>query len=335
MLRKLLPILGFFVATAGAQAATNPDFVGAAASPPMGPGPGKLFAVDAAPASDRAGAFAKAGTPAGNSFFAAIDAATHTAFIPSPAGRVALVNTGTLRVTGGFATIPGARVARVLPGPRLLAVLSAKEIAFYRLSGHALVFGLPVGGNALAASADGKTVYVGGNMDSSVTAIDLAARSPVASWPVAHSGDLIRAGTHLFSADMRTGVMSVIDLADNSIVRLKTPEVDPRFSYRKIPAATAGFMQLARSPDGATVYAAGFSGNILKFDAAKPAYLGETRVAAGTGPEKLSGLAVAASGNEALVTIENRDESAIVSLATGKVLRVFPGVSANRWTAAQ
>ncbi|EGO96622.1 Hypothetical protein APM_0522 [Acidiphilium sp. PM] len=335
MLKKLL--LAATIACAAAPAAhagAGPLVLGTAANPPKGPGPGKVFVVNPATRTAQAASFAKAGTPAGNSFYAGYDAATRTVFVPSPIGRITMLNAETGRRMGAFPTIKGARVARVLPRERLLVVLSAKTLAAYSLAGHQTVFTLAVGGNALATNQAETELYVGGNMDRQISVVALPSGRVVRSYPVARSGDLVTADGQLFSADMMNGVMSVIDTVTGTITQIRTPEIDPHFSYAAIPHATAGFMQLATSPDGNTVYAAGFSGHILKFSAQTAKYLGEIAVRPAKGMNQLSGLAVLDHGKDALVTVENRHEAALVSLRDGKVSHLFKGVASNRWIVA-
>lgn len=171
-------------------------------------------------------------------------------------------------------------------------------------------------------------------MDTRVTEIALPTGKIVGTKAIAHSGDLLIAKGKLFSADMKSGVLSVLDLASGRITRIQTSETDPNFSYRTIPAAKAGFMQLAASPTGRIIYAAGFSGHILKFSTTSDKYLGEVAIAASEhGPNKLSGLAIIDHGREALVTIENRHEAAVVNLENGVIIRMFPGITSNRWIA--
>ncbi|HQT65506.1 MULTISPECIES: hypothetical protein [unclassified Acidiphilium] len=116
--------------------------------------------------------------------------------------------------------------------------------------------------------------------------------------------------------------------------QIRTPEIDTHFSSAAIPQATAGFMRLATSPDGNTVYAAWFSGHILKFSAQTAKYLGEVAVRPAKGLNQLSGLAVLDHGKDALVTVENRHEAALVSVRDGKVSHLFKGVTSNRWIVA-
>lgn len=331
MLKKMLLVAIAFAAAPAAHAGTVPLALGAAANPPKGPGPGKVFLVNPASRTARIARFAKAGTLKGNSFYAGYDAATHTVFVPSPVGRVTMLNAETGKRSGAFPSIRGARVARVLSRDHLLLVLSAKTLAAYSLANHKAVFTLATGGNALATNPTETKLYVGGNMDRQITVVSLPSGQAIKSYPVARSGDLVMADGKLFSADIKSGVMSVVDPATDAITRITTSEVDPNFSYKAIPHATAGFMELATSPDGHTVYAAGFSGHILKFSAEKPKYLSEVSVRPAKGMNQLSGLAIVDHGTDALVTVENRHEAALVNLRDGKIVHIFKGVASNRW----
>lgn len=334
MLRKIFLVLVLCLLAPVAYAAPGAVVLGTAANPPKGPGPGKVFVVDPTTYAVRTLSFAKPDTLAGNSFYAGYDPATKTAFIPSPIGRITMIDSRTGRVTS-FPAIRGVRVARVVPKQHLLLALSAKYFTAYALSTHAPSFTLAVGGNAIAVNPAGTMAYVGGNMDRTVSEISLPAGQVLHTYPIARSGDLLFADGRLFSADIKTGVMSVLDVQTGKIVKLATKEVDPHFSYRKLGQATAGFMQLARSPNGGLVYAAGFSGHVLKFSTAHPRYLGQLKIHAFNGPEKLSGLAVLAHGNEALVTIENRHAAALVDMKNGQVVHLFKHIASNRWVVAQ
>lgn len=335
MIRKLILVLGLCLVAPAAHAGTGSLVLGAQSNPPKGPGPGKVFLVNTASMQMRDMRFAKAGTRGGNSFYAGYNGATGRIYVPSPVGRVTILDASTGHRTGSFPVIRGARLAHVVRQRNLLLVLSAKYLAAYRLGTHRPVFTLAVGGNAMAVNRNETRLYVGGNMDRSITAISLPNGRVTGSYPVGHSGDLVLADGHLFSADMKTGVMSVIDMATGHVTRLKTPEIDPDFSYHAIPHATAGFMQLATSPDGKRVYAAGFSGHVLTFSAQKPSYLGEIAVQPKPGANKLSGIAIVNGGKDALVTVENRHEAALVRLQNGRILHLFTGVASNRWVIAR
>lgn len=341
--RKLLSVLGLaaLLMTGGGlvEAASTasgqgmPAAVGAFPAPPMGPGSGNLALWSRT--GSAALSFAPSGTLQGNSFFVAASARKSLVYIPTEAGVTDIFSLKSRKVIGQFASLPGGRVARLVLGQRALLVLSGKALALYSTTApYQKLFEVPVGGNALALNPNGHTVYVGGNMDSAVYAVSLANGRIVRQYAARRSGDLVWAHGQLFSADIKTGVMSIIHVHSGMVVRVATPEVDPSFSYGDIPAATAGFMQLAVSPNQHWVYAAGFSGHILKFSAVRDQYMGEIRVAVpGSGPRKLSGLLVLEGGQRALVTVENLDETAVVKLATGQVMTLTPKLASNRWVA--
>lgn len=334
MLKKFLLVAVACAVAPMAYAGANSIVLGTSINPPKGPGPGKLFLVNPTLETAKTARFAKAGTLGGNSFYAGYDGVTQTVFVPSPAGRVTMLNANSGNQIGTFPSIRGARVARVLPQDHLLIVLSAKTLAAYSVASHKPVFTLAVGGNALATNQTETKLYVGGNMDRQITVVSVPSGQIMKSYPVTRSGDLVMADGKIFSADIKSGVMSVVDLATGKITRIPTSEVDPHFSYAAIPHATAGFMQLASSPNGHTVYAAGFSGHILKFSSQTLKYLGEVPVRPAKGMDQLSGLAVIDHGRDALVTVENRQESALVNLRDGKIIHLFKGVASNRWVVA-
>ncbi|MDA8049105.1 MAG: PQQ-binding-like beta-propeller repeat protein [Rhodospirillales bacterium] len=308
--------------------------VGAEEAPPVGPGPGRVFIVDPATGAVQVARFGKPGTLSGNSFRIGYDRARDALYVPSEAGRMTVLNGATLKPEAVFPIIGGARLALVVARRHLVLVLSGQDLAAYDLATHRPLFTLPVGGNAIAVSARGSRVFVGGNMDRSVTEVSLPGGRRVASYPIARSGDLLMADGHLFSADIKSGVLSMLEPRTGKIVTVRTNEVDPHFSYKRIGAAVAGFMQLAAARSGGIVYVAGFSGHILKFSAATGHSLGEVAVDAGPGANKLSGLAVLAGGREGVVTIESRGEAAVVDLRNGKILRLLKDVTSNRWVVA-
>lgn len=320
-----------------ASAATSaiprgPVQVGALPAPPNGPGPGKIVVWQPG-GTAREVTFATPGTLGGSSFYVAADQAAHSLFIPAENGETTVMSTRSWQVTGSFASPAGSRVAKVTPDGRLVLVESgAKTVAYQATAPYRMVFSDAVGGNALVITPNGKTAFVGGNGDSMVTELALPSGHVIRTFPVGHSGDLALARGQVFSADIANGVMSVISPRSGRVTTISTPEVDPSFSYQALGAATAGFMQLSVSPDQRTVYAAGFSGHILKFSATTDSYLGELKVAVNpAGPNKLSGLDVLPGGHLAAVTVENLGVTAVVSLRTGKVVSSATGVAANRW----
>jgi len=280
------------------------------------------------------GQFGQANTLSGNSFYISYDMQQHALYVPTAAGETYVLDRATLKTRTRFATIPGGRLARVSPDDHTVVVLSGKQVAAYSTDTKKQLFKDDVGGNALAISTDDRHLFVGGNHDGNITEIALPSGHIERRFPVAHSGDMVWADGKLFSANMGSGVMSVVYPDSGKIVAISTPEVDPNFSYRHIPQAKAGFMQLAVSPEQRVVYAAGFSGHILMFSTHQDSYLGEIPVRlGGTAPKKLSGLTLVDGGADALVTVENRKETALVNLVKGKVLHTFPGVVSNRWIA--
>ena len=306
--------------------------LGAHSSPPKGPGPGKLVAWQVGSGNTRTITFGTPQSTSGNSFYVGYDAERHTLYVPTVAGHTDVINARSFAPQGDFSSPAGSRVARVSPNHGVLLVLSSKRTVAYSLPAHKRLFSLSHGGNAVAFSANGNAAYIGGNMNKSLTEVAIPSGKVMHRYPIGHTGDLVRVDGKLFCADMKSGVMSVLNLRSGRIQRIHTPEVDPHFSYHHIPAATAGFMQLAADPQRHRLYAAGFSGHILEFDTQKPAYLGEIAVKASADkPSKLSGLALVDHGREALTTVENLKTAVLVRLSNGKILRRLPGTISNRW----
>lgn len=270
---------------------------------------------------------------AGASFHVAWDPGRAVIYAPTPAGTTYVVDPVAGNATGSFPSIQGGRLAAFDLDNDLVLVLSGDSLAAYHAANHQLLFVDAVGGNALVVDRGNDRVFVGGNADSAITQVDLSAGAVGRTFPVARSGDLVLANGRLFSADMKTGVVSSFDPDSGQITRTATDEVDPDFRYDAIPRARAGFMQLATGPAGDTVYAAGFSGRITAFDAATGA---QTRTIAlngrgqDEGPLKLSGLVILPDGR-AFTTAENRQASFLVDLASGDIIRSMDSVHSNRW----
>ncbi|HKK04534.1 MAG TPA: hypothetical protein VKA50_01675 [Gammaproteobacteria bacterium] len=326
-------------ACASAHAARHDPFdtvqhtvVGAFPAPPKGPGSGRLDAWKIGMPAARVARFGAPDTRAGNSFYVGYDAFHHRIYVPTEAGVTKILDARTLKPVGQFDSLKNARVARITPDGYLLLELSAHRLVGYLTADDQPLFQVPVGGNALAITTDDQHVFVGGNADKHVTEVALPSGRVVHRYPIAHSGDLAWANGQLFSADMRSGVVSALNPQSGHIKRIHTPEVDPDFSYHNIAAAKAGFMQLAADPRHDRLYAAGFSGHVLDFSTARDRYLGEVPVKLKPGgPDKLSGLAVVDRGREAVVTAENRKETALIRLSNGKILRALPHTASNRW----
>lgn len=315
------------------RVASGTQVVGAFPAPPMGAGPGTLAAWSLHPSNTRMGYYGQPNTTIGNSFYLGYSAANHSIYAPTYGGVTYILNSATLQTTGEFPSIAGGRVARVVPHRHLLLVLAGNSLAAYGLNTHQKLFQDSLGGNALITSPNGQIAYVGGNTDSVITAINVRTGAILHTYSVPQIGDMVWAHGQIFAADIKTGVMTALNPRTGTIVTMATPEVDSSFSYSDIPAATAGFMQLAVGPHHNTVYAAGFSGHILKFSASQDSYLGEVSVNAnsGTTGNQLSGLAVLPGGNDALVTVENLKESVLVNLSNGSILKTFSHFASNRW----
>ncbi len=307
--------------------------VGASPAPASGSGPGTLAVWQPGERAARSVVFGTANTTSGNSFYVASDRAIHSIFVPTFAGITYVVSTYSWNVVGQFDSLTAGRVAKVTPNGKLVVIESGTTTAAYQTTApYSQVFLAPVGGNALVLSPNGKDAFVGGNADTNVAEISMISGKQVATFPVSNSGDMVWARGQVFSANIATGVMSAINPATGKIVSIATPEVDPNFSYSDISAANAGFMQLSVSPGHRWIYAAGFSGHILKFSALRDTYLGEVAVDANTaGANLLSGLVVLKGGKQAVVTVENLNESVVVSLKTGEIVRSASALASNRW----
>ncbi len=316
-------------------AASGTEVVGAFPTPPTGSGPGTLAAWFLHPPTTQVGYYGQPNTTSGNSFYVGYSAATHSIYVPTAAGTTYTLNSSTLQTTGSFPTIPGGRIVRLVPSQHRLLVLSGTALAAYSLNTHQELFqDSSLGGNALITNPTGQIAYVGGNMDSVITAVDVSTGQVLQTYPVPQVGDMVWAHGQIFAADIKTGVMTALNPLANTTVAMPTPEVDPQFSYSDIPAATAGFMQVTKGPHHNTVYATGFSGHILKFSAVQDKYLGEVAVNANpssTGGNKLSGIAILPGGNQALVTVENLGESVTVDLSNGAITKTTLNLASNRW----
>lgn len=307
--------------------------VGPRPAPAQGNGPGQLAVW--VTGSDRVEtvAFGEPGTPAGNSFQPGLNTLHQRLYVPTAGGRTVIFDAADLSMVGSMNSIADGRVAAVSPDGNVLVVVSDDRTAAYATSNRERLWQVQGGGNAVAFDEDSRQVYVGGNRSDTIQRISVTTGEPNGHYAVARSGDLVRIHDQLYSADMKTGVVSVVDLSRAEITAIETPEVDPQFDYERVGSATAGLMQLAADPQGHRVYAAGFSGNILVFDSDAARYLGSIAVDAGPpgGPDKLSGLALFDDGRKALVTVENLGLAVVVDLETQQIVRTLPGADSNRW----
>ena len=325
---------GFASATTAPEHREAMQVIGADTAPPVGPGPGKMLVWKPGSSMARAVQFGKADSASGNSFYVAFDQAAQRVFIPTGAGMTYVLNAEDMQPEGAFSSPLHSRVARVSPDGKYLMVMSAKKTVVYTLPEQRQIFSLPQGGNAGVFSQNGKRAFIGGNMRKDIVAIDLKTGKVVKTYKVGHSGDLALADGKVFSADMQNGVMSAIDPVTGDVTQMKTPEVDPEFSYKNIMSAKAGFMQMATDPARHRLYVAGFSGHILRFSTDVPKYLGQVAVTAQPKmANKLSGLTLVDHGKEALTSVENQRLSVLVDLEDGHIVERLPKTSANRWIA--
>lgn len=307
--------------------------IGPRPAPPQGNGPGELVVWETASEAVQARSFAAPQTPAGNSFLPALDPVHGRLYVPTMGGRTVIFDARDLSQVGSMTSVDDGRVAGVSPDGAVLVVVSAHQTAAYATASRERLWRVQGGGNAVAFDADSRYAYVGGNRNDTIQRLNLASGEPDGHYAVARSGDLVRVRDHLYSADMKTGVVSVVELSRGTVTAIQTPEVDPQFDYANMASATAGLMQLAADPEGHRVYAAGFSGNILVFDSDAARYLGSIAVDAGPpgGPDKLSGLALFDHGRKAVVTVENLGLAVVVDLDSQALLRTLEGADSNRW----
>lgn len=333
MVRVIIAAVIWVIASGGALAADAGWIAGARPAPPQGNGPGALAAWQIGTDRVEQIAFGEPHTPAGNSFRIGYDPLHRRVYVPAMAGRTTIFDAADLSMVGSMNSIEGGRVAAVSPDGAVLVVVSEDKTAAYATRSRERLFTVTGGGNALAFDKDSRYVYVGGNRNDTIVRVDLSKGAIDGEYAVARSGDLVRVHDLLYSADMKTGVVSVIDLSSGEVAAIPTPEVDPSFDYGRIGSAHAGLMQLAADPERHRAYAAGFSGNILVFDSDAPRHLGSIAVDAGPpgGPDKLSGLTLFDQGRKALVTVENLGLAVVVDLESQQVLRSLPGADSNRW----
>lgn len=326
----ILPILFAFLPIAAA-ANTMSNAIGAYPAPATGTGPSKLI-VFPLKGKDRPYTitFGQAGTPSGNSVYPA--ESKDLAYVPSESGYTDVINIETRNRLAQFKTIEGGRVAALSKKNDLLVVLADQRLGAYSATDGKKRYDLDYGGNAIAFNNDESRFYVGGNTHTTIAEINSYTGKITKIIPIGHSGDLAWANNLLFSTNMKTGVMTAYNPFTAKSVSIDTPEADPNFSYDSIAEARAGFMQIAVSPDQQYVYAAGFSGHILRFSTDKPAYLGEIAVTANKSTaNKLSGLAILANGKQAISSVENLHQSVIVDLSDGRIIKQIPNVATNRW----
>ncbi len=302
---------------------TSDILVGAAASAPMGPGNGEFLM-----ASVGQGKLIRIPLASGaNGFKVAISG--NTAYVPTLQGQTYVVNLQSHMITGQFATPSGARIANLGNNGRLLVITGAKSVTAYSLPSHTMAWQLKAGGNALAIA--GRTAYLSGNSMGHTDIIDLASGKVTGTIPVGHIEDSVydRQTHTLWLADWTNGDMTVVNTQNDKVVATIHRAEGGGFSMQNMMSSTGGFMQVTVGPNGKYVYAASFSGNIMVYNAKMNTFAKDITV--GT-TAKLSGIAIDPSDKYIYTTVENKQETVAVSVATGKAVWTLPGVMANRWT---
>jgi DNA-binding beta-propeller fold protein YncE len=298
--------------------------VGAAASPQRGTGNGNFWIYSLSNGQSTEIPLATGV----NSFNIAIDHSL--AYVPTLQGTTYIVNIDTKQVVGQFASAMDARFANIAPNENLLILTGMDGVSAYSLTTHQLQWTVPVSGNTLAIA--GNKAYVSNNLSTNTTIIDLKNGSISGNIPVGNiENSVYDSYNHtLWLANWYNGDMTVVNTNTQKIIKtIHTPEGDPNLTTLypySVSSATAGYMQLAVGPQGRNVYAAGFTGNILVFDATKDTLQRQIYVGG-----KLSGLAISPNGTEAYTTDEVAQQTDAVSLVTGKLLWSKPGMLANRW----
>jgi hypothetical protein len=334
--------LGLFIpTTASAQTTTNNHtttavsyqqtsftpqsdvLVGAAASPQVGTGNGDFWIYSLSNGQSTEVPLATGV----NAFSVALD--HNLAYVPTLQGTTYIVNIDSQQVVGQFASAMDARFASIAPNENLLIVTGLYGVYAYSLTTHQLAWATPVGGNTLAVV--GNQAYVSSNVSPITTIINLNNGSIAGTIPVGNIENSVYDSTNhtVWLANWYNGDMTVVNTNTRKFTTIHTSEGDPNLNTLypySVSQAPAGYMQLAVSPQGKYVYAAGFTGNILVFDASKATLQRQIMVGG-----KLSGLAISPDGSVAYTANEVTQETDAVSLKTGKLLWSKQGMIANRW----
>lgn len=303
--------------------------VGAAASPPMGKGDGRLLVYT--PQTDASVSIPLAS--GSNAFRIAVW--KDIAYVPTLQGVTYVVDLRTHRLLSRVTTTAHARIANVTADGKLLLITGPTSVTAYSLPDFKVVWSVEQGGNALAIGH--QHAYLAGNTRKDTVVIDLKTGHVQGTIPVGRIEDAAydRHGHTLWLADWYNGDMTVVNTTADKVEKvIHTTEGDPQLNPKNMMMTTAGFMQLAVGPDGSHVYAAGFSGHILVFSAVTDTWVKSIPVGT-AGMGKLSGLAIDPSGLYAYTTVENKKETDMVSLRSGKVVHVLHGLSSNRWLIAR
>ena len=101
--------------------------VGARPAPPKGDGPGQLVTWQTGDNATHRASFGEPGTPAGNSFYVALDPVHQRLYVPTVAGHTYIFDAADLSFIGSMTSVPGGRVAQVSPDGAVLVVASGKH----------------------------------------------------------------------------------------------------------------------------------------------------------------------------------------------------------------
>ncbi|PSR34086.1 MAG: hypothetical protein C7B46_06705 [Sulfobacillus benefaciens] len=297
--------------------------VGAAASPPSGPGNGQLLIT-----SMGTGHTLKLPLSTGaNAFTLAID--KNMVYVPTLQGTTYVVSLLSHKIIQQFATTPGARIANIGRENNVLLVTGPNNVTAYSLSTLHQLWQTTVGGNAL--SVVGSHAYLSSNLMSSTLEIDLATGRIVNTIPVGHIEDSVydSARHTLWLANWSTGDMTIVDTLTNTVLKVIHETGGGGFSVANMMSSPGGFMQITVGPRGQHVYAASFSGNIMVYDALTNTF--DKNIPVDIPMAKLSGIAIDPSDQYAYTTVESHQETVSISLKTDKIVSIATGMLSNRW----
>lgn len=300
--------------------------IGAAASPPAGPGNGALSITRIGRDETWTVPLAKNA----NAFQAAVGHGL--VYVPTLGGKTYVVSIPGHKVVSSFASPADVRVASLADANRLLILTGATSVTAYSLPSERKVWQRSgLGGNTLAVA--GRYGYLSGNGSPQTSILDLKTGRVVKSIPVGHIENSVYDPQHhtLWLADWANGRMTVVNTVTDRVVKVTSRKEGGGFSIKNKMQSAGGFMQLAVSPSGQAVYAASFSGNIMVYNARTGTFRKDIPVKVPMA--KLSGLAIDPSGQYAYTTVESDDETVAVSLKTGRIVGKETGLMSNRWFA--
>ncbi len=301
--------------------------IGAAASPPAGPGNGTLSITSigmkhiwTVPLAPHANAFQ-------------VVVGHGLVYVPTLGGKTYVVSIAAHQVVSSFSSPANVRIATMADADHLLILTSASSVTAYALPSYKQVWQMPkFGGNTLAVV--GPYGYLSSNGSSSTSVIDLKNGHVVNTIPVGHIESSVYDPQHhtLWLADWTNGDMTIVNTMTNRVIKVIQRKEGGGFSMSNKMNSSGGFMQLAVSPSGESVYAASFSGNIMVYNALTNTFQKDIPVKVPMA--KLSGLAIDPSGQYAYTTVESDDETVAVSLKTSQIVGKETGLMSNRWFVA-